>query len=129
MVWKAARSDGVSEAAVRKCPGVMSRTWHVYRTVCISFVSVTNGLHVPSMKAFTTVIQSWLSYLLDSGLPYFQQNTVQDPQRIKKNPHVLVLSLLETVREVLQGSWVGWKHNGIVLHNQLQALENKRVEG
>ena len=63
------------------------------------------------------------------GLPYFQQNTVQDPQRIKKNPHVLVLSLLETVREVLQGSWVGWKHNGIVLHNQLQALENKRVEG
>ena len=101
----------------------------MYHTVCISFGSVTNGLNVQSMKAFVTVIQSWLSYLLDSGLSYFQQNTVQGPHHIKKNPHVLVLSLLETVRQVLQGSMVGWKHNGIVLQNQFQVLENKRVEG
>ena len=81
------------------------------------------------MKAFVTVIQSRLTDLLDSGLPYFQQNTVQRPQRIKKNPHVRVLSLLETLCQFPQVSWVGWKHNGIVLYNQLQTLENKRVEG
>jgi hypothetical protein len=81
------------------------------------------------MKAFAAVIQSRLTDLLDSGLPYFQQNTVQRPQRIKKNPHVRVLSLLETVCQFAEGSWVGWKHNGIVLHNEFQTLENKRVEG
>jgi hypothetical protein len=80
------------------------------------------------MKTFATMIQSRLSYLLDSGLPYFQQNTVQGPQRIKKTPHVLVLSLLEALRQFLQGSLVRWKHNGVVLHNNFQALENKRVE-
>ena len=81
------------------------------------------------MKAFTAVIQSRLTDLLDSGLPYFEQNTVQRPQCIKKNAHVLVLSLLETVRQFLQGRCIGWKHNGIVMHNQFQTLENKRVEG
>jgi hypothetical protein len=48
-----------------------------------------------------------LTDLLNCGLPYFQQNAIQRPQCIKKNPHVLVLSLLETVRQVLQGSCVG----------------------
>ena len=106
----------------------MSRSWHVYGTVCVSFVSVTNSLHVQGMETFPTVIQSWLRDLADAGLPYFQQNTVQGPHRIKKHPHVLVWSLPEALGQFLQGSWVRWKDNGIVLHNEFQALENKRVE-
>ena len=101
-VWNTAPCDGVSKAAVCKCPRIVSRTWHVYGAVCVSFVSVTDGLHVESMKAFAAVIQSRLTDLLDSGLPYFRQNTVQRPQRIKKNFHVRVLSLLETVHQFLQ---------------------------
>jgi hypothetical protein len=53
----------------------------------------------------------------------------QHPQRIKKNPDVLVLSLLETVCQFLQDSWVGWKHNGIEIQNEFQSVENKRVGG
>jgi hypothetical protein len=127
--WNTSPCDDVIKADVCKCPQIMSTTWHVYDTGCVSFVSVTDDLYVQNMKDFVTVIQSRLTDLLDSGLPYFQQNTVQQPQCIKKNPNVLVLSLLETVLQFLQGRWVGWKHNGIVIHNDFQALENKRVEG
>jgi hypothetical protein len=77
------------------------------------------------MKVLAAVIQSRLTDVLDSGLPYFQQNTVQRPQRMKKIPHVRVLSLLETVCQFLQDSWVGWKHNGIVLHNEFQTLKTR----
>jgi hypothetical protein len=73
-IWNTAPCDGVSKTAVCKCPRIMSTTWHVYGAVCVSFVSVTDGLHVQSMKDFAAVIQSRLTDLLNCGLPYFQQN-------------------------------------------------------
>ncbi len=106
---------------------------HEYNLTCLChsmcIFCVKDVLHVQCMKSFVTEIQSRLTDLLNCGLPYFQQNAIQRPQCIKKNPHVLVLSLLETVHQFLQDIWVGWKHNGIVIHNEFQALEHKRVEG